>query len=513
MRRRFLIIPFLFTFASLLQLNYIASIVVSPDQILRPLVVLWLLLGLLIWPAYWLTHDWNWTALLLTIFTVGFSSSASFFSVVLTFTVIVGVCWLAFIRLRRMKISLIHFMYILAGTSVFFTVYAVFLESTMLTRIPWTDYKRSAYDARNYSLETLSSPSIKPDIYYVVVDGYARADILQEMFKFDNSEFITDLQEEGFVVPAFSHSNYPATPLSIASTLNMDYIQALAPALDKNPHRWLMAPFIDHSRVRALLESQGYKTISISTNWTITDNVTTDVYLHPFPVMLTDFEGFVLDLTPLQLFEPILGSFASLPNAESHREVIRYNFKSLTDLANVPGPKFVFAHIISPHPPFVFDRDGKPVDSQSSFTFQDANEFPGSSKEYPRRYVEQVQFVNHNLEKMIGAILAQSSIPPVIILQADHGSGMLTDLTSPENTCIRERFSPFAAYYLPDLESGAIPPDISPVNLFRIIFDEYFDAQLPLLENRQYFYKGMQTYYDFEDVTPRLNDQCVVPIR
>jgi hypothetical protein len=98
-------------------------------------------------------------------------------------------------------------------------------------------------------------------------------------------------------VPDFSHSNYPATPLSIGSTLNMDYVQAFVPALNTSPHRWLMAPYIDHSRVRALLESQGYKTISISTNWTITDNVTTDVYLHPAPVMLTDFEGFILDLT------------------------------------------------------------------------------------------------------------------------------------------------------------------------------------------------------------------------
>src|SRR5574341_10703 len=124
MQRRFLIIPFLFTFASLLQLNYIASMVVSPDQLFRPLVSLWLLLGLLIWPAYWLTHDWNWTTLLLTIFVMGFSFSASFFSVVLTFTILVGVCWLAVIRLRRMKISLTHFMYILAGISVFFTAYA-----------------------------------------------------------------------------------------------------------------------------------------------------------------------------------------------------------------------------------------------------------------------------------------------------------------------------------------------------------------------------------------------------
>jgi len=410
-----------------------------------------------------------------------------------------------------MKIKLIHSMYILAGTGVFFTLYIVVLMIAMLTRIPWGSYKQSIDNARNYSLPTLSSSPRKPDIYYIVLDGYARADILQEMFKFDNSEFINDLQDKGFIVPVSNRSNYPVTPLSLASTLNMDYIPAFVPALDNSPQHWLMAPFIDHSRVRALLESQGYKTVAISTNWTITDNVTTDLYLHPFPVMLTDFEGFVLDLTPVQLFEPVLGSFASLPTAESHREVIRYNFETLADLPKIPGPKFVFAHIISPHPPFVFDRDGKPLDSAYSFTFQDANEFPGSSKEYPQRYVEQVQFVNQNLQKMIDAILAQSSTPPIIILQADHGSGTLTDLTSLEHTCIRERFSPFAAYYLPGVGVDVIPSDMSNVNIFRIIFDQYFDAELPLLENRQYFYKDPQTFYEFEDVTARMNDQCVVP--
>src|SRR5687768_3708765 len=191
-------------------------------------------------------------------------------------------------------------MYILAGTGIFFSAYALIVESAMLLRLPWRDYRQSVFDARNYSLPTLTEPAIKRDIYYIVLDGYARSDILEEMFAFDNSEFIRNLQDTGFFVPDSSRSNYPATPLSIASTLNMDYIQSLAPALDKTPHRWLMAPFIDHSRTRALLESQGYQTISTSTNWTITDNVTTDQYLHPFPLMLTDFEGFILDLTPLR---------------------------------------------------------------------------------------------------------------------------------------------------------------------------------------------------------------------
>lgn len=511
MMRRFLGIPFLFILASLLQLGYVSSTVVSPEQILRPLFVLWLLVALLIWPAYRLARDWNWTVMLLTVFVLGVTFSSDFFPLVLTFLAIAGVGWLAVLRLKRARPQLTQFMYILGGTSLLFAAYTVALQSAMLTRIPWMGYRQAIAEARNDSISPLSISLPKRDIYYIVLDGYVRADVLQEMFDFENAEFIAYLQDKGFIVPASSQSNYPATPLSLASTLNMDYIQSLVPSLGATPHRWLMAPFIDHGRVRSVLEFQGYETISMSTNWTITDNITSDRYLHPFPVMLTDFEGFLLDRTPLQAFEPLLGTFSSLPTPESHRMIIQYNFSTLAELAGTPGPKFIFAHMITPHPPFVFDQDGHPLDSIGSFTFQDANEFPGSLTEYRQNYIGQVQFVNYRLQETIDAILEQSDIPPIILLQADHGSGMLTDLTSAENTCIRERFSPFAAYYLPGVKTEVIPPDIATVNLFRVVLNEYFGAQLPLLENKQYFYRDTQAYYDFEDVSGRLDDTCALP--
>ena len=71
---------------------------------------------------------------------------------------------------------------------------------------------------------------------------------------------------------------------------------------------------------------------------------------------------------------------------------------------------------------------------------------------------------------------------------------------------MKELFSPFAAFYLPGVEG--VPSDTSAVNTFRIIFNEYFNAGFPLLENRQYFYKYQVSFYDFEDVTAEINDRC-----
>jgi hypothetical protein len=511
MKRFALAIPFLFTLASLLQLYYISAIVVSPDQILRPLVALWLLLIFLILPVHYFLRDWNWTVLFLTVFVAGFYFSSTLFLTVFIFIIIGGGVWMTLGWLKNIKFGFGQWFGLLAGVGIFFVGYSLFVTGNMLMEIPWKSYKDAVYGVRTYSPENFSEPAIKRDVYYIVLDGYARSDIVQEVYGFDNSEFETYLEKLGFVIPVSYHSNYPATHLSIASTLNMQYLQELVPGLEKSYNRWLMKPIIDNSRVRTFLENEGYKTIAIGTNWSITNNTTTDLYYHPYPVMLSDFEGFVLDNTPLSAFVSLIQEFASVPSFESQRKTVLYNFETLASLPEVSGPKFVFAHIISPHPPFVFDRSGNPVDTPYSFSFKDADGYPGSPEEYRLGYLEQLQFVNHNLEKTIAVILSNSEIPPIIILQADHGSGLLTDFSSLSNTCVKERFSPFAAYYLPDLDGRSIPPEISAVNTFRIIINEYFNASLPLLENRQYYYKDPVSFYEFDDVTGLVNEQCKEP--
>ena len=510
MKRIAFLAPFLFTLASLLQLNYRALIVASLAQVVRPLIVLWVVLLLLSLLIYWFLRDWSWTALLLTLFAAGFFSSTAFFSTVLLFTVIVGIPSWLFLRFRKRKLNVTHLVFLLSGISLVFILYTLFLLSEALVPVPWRRYQE-AIQAANDS-PRLMPPLIKRDIYLIILDGYARADVLQEIYGFDNSEFIHELEQQGFVVPTAAVSNYPATHLSVASMLNMDYIQNFSPGLEASYQRWLMSPFIDHSRVRAWLETQGYTTVSISTNWSITDNATTNVYYQPYPVILSDFEGFLLDSTALKLFEPLLSRFASVPSFESQRKIILYNFESLARVPDMAGNQFVVAHIIAPHPPFVFDENGNPIESSDdSFSFKDAAEYGGSREEYKERYIDQLQFINERVISVIENLLANSQTPPIIIIQADHGSGMFVDFASSENTCVRERFSPFAAYHLPEVEPALIPSDVSAVNLFRIIFNAYFAAQLPLLEHRQFYYEQPVSFYQFEDVTARQNEKCGQP--
>ena len=44
-----------------------------------------------------------------------------------------------------------------------------------------------------------------------------------------------------------------------------------------------------------------------------------------------------------------------------NRRGVLYAFEELAGVVNIPGPKFVFAHIICPHTPYVFGQNGEKV--------------------------------------------------------------------------------------------------------------------------------------------------------
>jgi hypothetical protein len=99
--------------------------------------------------------------------------------------------------------------------------------------------------------------STLPDIYYVILDGYAREDILQEVYQFENSEFIGSLEEQGFFVAKESQSNYIQTSLSLASSMNFEYLSAFEDIESGN--RYPMRDLVHNSRIRSILQHYGYR--------------------------------------------------------------------------------------------------------------------------------------------------------------------------------------------------------------------------------------------------------------
>jgi hypothetical protein len=514
MKRSALIHPFLFTFTSVLFLYIRVSSTIAPPEILRPLFWLCLLLALLIFPVHKITKNWYKTGFVLTFFVFTFFYEKTIFLLVFFTVAFILAVWFFYtkkIRRRKMSLKDTTFLLNMLGFALVFGGGIKLIA--LLSQVPNSYYQEYIFTNLRTPIAELTPRENNPDIYYIILDGYARTDVLSDFYDFDNTAFIRYLEEKGFVVPTENHSNYPKTTFSVASTLNMDYIQNIAPGLDETYFWWLMSPLIDYSQTRIMLEAIGYESVSLGVDWTITDNQTTDIYYSPSPIKISEFENYFLFNTALVFIRPLLDKIAYVPSSyDAHRELILSNFDTLTKIPYLEGEHFTFVHFLSPHPPFVFDENGNEIDPNIVFSLNDDDDYNSieqSRESYRQGYRGQVPFINKKLMVLIDDILASSETPPIIILQADHGSGMFVDFSSAKNTCLHERFSPFAAYYLPDIDHNPIPSDITPVNLFRIVFNEYFDADLPLLNNAYYFSKDPFYLYQMEEIsTQRINSPC-----
>ena len=157
----------------------------------------------------------------------------------------------------------------------------------------------------------------------------------------------------------------------------------------------------------------------------------------------------------------------------------------MSDIPSIEEPTFAFIHFILPHGPFIFDRDGNlTLFKPSIFREQD----PALQEHLG--YLEQLIFINKKFEAVVDELLSKSDVPPIIILQADHGPHWVPlqgggELT--EETIVKERMKILNAYFLPDNGKQLLYESVTPVNSFRIVFNLYFDTDYELLEDESYY--------------------------
>jgi len=347
-----------------------------------------------------------------------------------------------------------------------------------------------------------------PNIYFIILDAYARADVLKDLYHYDNSAFLNHLERKGFFVARSGRANYPQTLLSLASCWNLEYLDGLAKQQGpQSSDRIPLQEMIADSKVGRFLKQRGYQTVAFSTGYEGTDLQLADVHLGQVDG-LGQFQGTLLDTTALPAGFVSRWLFG-LDEVETHRRRVLYTLEHLADPARLRPPVFVFAHIVCPHPPFLFDRRGRPVKLVGDYNLGDGPWAAGSRQAYLAGYREQLMFLNRQVEAALDRLLAVSRYPTVIILEGDHGPGSRWDLAERDPTAQRERLANLDAYYLPG--GGALlSEDMSPVNIFRIVFNRYFGAHLPLLPNESYF-STWGAPYRFTRVTDAVNAKPAAP--
>lgn len=353
----------------------------------------------------------------------------------------------------------------------------------------------------------------KPDIYYIILDGYGSSRILSDMYGFDNSEFLDSLRDKGFYIASDSKSNYIQTSLSLASSLNIEYIDTLINDIDQNSDdRLELYKLIGNSKIAALLSQYGYQFVTISSGYFGTDIKNADVYVST-EYDFGEFENAVVSSTPISLFVKLLPIVQKVDALSLFRSRILNTFEKLSEMPKTQqSPKFVFVHIMSPHPPFVFNQKGEEIDHIES-----AGGFDGShliseegitKEEYVKLYGDQARFISDKTILMVEAILAKSDKEPMIVVQADHGPGSELDWESYENSNLEERTSILNAYYLPGDGEQYLYDSITPVNSFRIIFNHYFGTNYELLGDESFFSTWSQPYKLIK-ITDRENEERV----
>jgi hypothetical protein len=340
-----------------------------------------------------------------------------------------------------------------------------------LYNFTWGFHQKSG--VKYYKSTSMTHLKERPDIYYIILDGYGRADILRDFYSFDNSDFLDYLNNKGFFIASKSCSNYAWTFLSLPSSLNSKYINYLANevGIESNDLR-IPYEMIKNNRTAQYLRDKGYLFIHFKSTWGATlSNKYADIEIgYEKGFFKDEFLRILVQTTVLKLLNSII--IEDLANSHLH------TLKMLETIPDIESPTFTFVHLLLPHHPYLFDRNGK-IKHHATILDQ----FQLNMWEKKNEYIEQVIFVNNRMKEIIDTIFNKSISPPIIIIQSDHGP----QISGVDNeTYIKARMSILNAYYLPS-GNHVLYDSITPVNTFRLIFNYYFQETLPLLHDESFF--------------------------
>ncbi len=347
----------------------------------------------------------------------------------------------------------------------------------------WSSARK--YDVKAYNndqdspLLTVCSDCSKPDIYLIVMDEYCGTSTLKNYFGYDNSWFISFLKENGFYTEKNGFSNYSSTPLSMASTFNMQYID------------WMKG----RKNVVAEDYALGAKTISNS----VTINYLKSLEYEIKNYSIFDIAGqpskFNFGILPIKLrlitSKTLLGRMENdlswnirvkvaskwkwladkFQNQfkEGNAELLRITNKEIESKSG--KPKFVYTHLMMPHFPCLYDSVGKEL----SINFFDESQ---SQQDIDNAYLQYHVYASKIARELLKNILAQSQGNAAIILMSDHGYrgyGNLTKYLSSDNN--------FYSVFLPSKNYHLFYDSMSNVNQFRVVFNTLFNQHLPVLKD------------------------------
>jgi hypothetical protein len=319
----------------------------------------------------------------------------------------------------------------------------------------------------------------RPDIYFIIADEYAGNRELKEVFGFDNTPFENELRKRGFHITDSSVSNYNYTPFCMASTFRMEYLRGIEGKNTSSSDRKLCYSAINQNRVLQFLQSLGYGFRNYSV-FQFNDELP--------PVQSTSFFLTGKDLITAQTFLSRLdrdirfnlisrfglkGEMYRVATYELNINETLFEKTKQEVQAPSEGPRFVYTHLMMPHYPYFFDRNGK---------LNRVEILMEGNQALQKEYIEYLQYSNGRFLELIDHIKKASKQPPIIIFMGDHGFRHF-------NTDVDHKyyFMNLNSVYLPGGNYAGFYKGMSSVNQFRVLFNSRFGQKLPLLKDSTSF--------------------------
>jgi hypothetical protein len=319
----------------------------------------------------------------------------------------------------------------------------------------------------------------KPDIYFILMDEYAGNKELKELFQFDNSSFLQQLDSMGFHSIGSSKSNYNYTPFSVASVLNMDYLDLSGRDRIQTDLTYCYESIRDNKLLQ-FLHHQGYAFYNHSVfDFTGQPARTRETFL-PAKTRLITAQTF------LHRFDKeIRFNMVSRWKSKRSLEIITYankhNNNNIYDLTwqlakqRTGRPKFVYSHLMMPHYPYYFDKNGK---EQPFEKLVEGNQLNKAA------YIEYLQYTNKKLQALLTHILRSSQTPPLIVLMGDHGFRHFGEPVANDYY-----FLNLATVHLPSKNYTSFNDSLTGVNMFRTVLNTEFQQKLPMLKDSTIYLK------------------------
>jgi|GEM_PF-979992 len=325
-------------------------------------------------------------------------------------------------------------------------------------------------DNLQFHPESVKNNKELPNIYYIIFDSYTNFESLKKYWNYDNSELKDFLTERNFYIAEKSRSSYNQTHFTLASTLNLSYLEYESFKELTIAHYPNLFDLIKNNKLVKILKSSGYKI----RNYSLFD-ISNKPKFYRFDVI--DEPGFFQNT----LFKPfidisLIGSFFGL-TFHSVQYSYRTNIEMTEQLVGFASnknqsPFFAYVHFMIPHSPYYFDAEGNlmPADYANDETDK-------------WKYLEQLKYSNKVLMEVVDHILSTAKEKPIIIIQGDHGFRRLEDKKEQG----AESHSMLNAFYFPDGDYNSIYKNISSVNTFRVLLNKLNLTDVSLLPDKSFF--------------------------